>query len=169
MDMHKCLDCEQELKHNKAIGGLTIDVSIKGYDKAKQQLRNLESTFDRILEKQERVGKVVNSNDHKLLERIDNDCGRIVRMLQGESTKDMDKISEKYGERIRTIKCDDGVMIGKGIYEPPMGTMTVKLQECYGDVGYLVNIIMDNCIERRVHIGSNVYICGGGTLRELAK
>jgi len=32
--------------------GITIDVSIEGYDKAKQQLRNLEATYDRILEKQ---------------------------------------------------------------------------------------------------------------------
>ena len=62
----------------KNIGGLTIDVSIEGYDKAKQQLRKLEATFDRILEKQERVSKIVNSNDHELLLRIDSDCSKIV-------------------------------------------------------------------------------------------
>ena len=37
------------------IGELTIGVNIDGYDKTKQQLRNLEATYDRILEKQERV------------------------------------------------------------------------------------------------------------------
>jgi DNA-directed RNA polymerase subunit RPC12/RpoP len=46
---------------------ITIDVSIKGYDKAKQQLRNLEDTFDRILEKQERVGRIVNNTRHKAI------------------------------------------------------------------------------------------------------
>ena len=56
MDIYKCLDCEQEIKHNKTIGGLIIDVSIKGYDKVNQQLEGLEATLDRILEKQEKIG-----------------------------------------------------------------------------------------------------------------
>lgn len=40
--------------------GITVDIDIelKGYDKAKQQLRNLEATYDRILEKQKKIGKV---------------------------------------------------------------------------------------------------------------
>ncbi|APC41537.1 hypothetical protein [Clostridium estertheticum] len=39
--------------------GITVDIGVefKGYDKAKQQLRNLEATCDRILEKQEKIGK----------------------------------------------------------------------------------------------------------------
>jgi len=91
MDMHKCLDCEQEVKHNKAISGITIDIKLEGYDKLKQQLRNLEATFDRIIEKQKQIynadewkstlaeGRWVKA--HQLLERIDTDCGRIVRKL----------------------------------------------------------------------------------------
>ena len=38
------------------LSGITIDVSIEGYDKVKQQLRNLEATVDRILEKQKLIG-----------------------------------------------------------------------------------------------------------------
>lgn len=41
-------------KHSK-LSGITVEVNIEGYDKAKQQLRNLEATFDRILEKQEKI------------------------------------------------------------------------------------------------------------------
>lgn len=99
------------------IGELTIGVNIDGYDKTKQQLRNLEATYDRILEKQERIGKGINANDHELLQRIDNDCGRIVRMLQNKDTKDMDNIAQRYGDRIKPMRSNTmRVMIDGEIY-----------------------------------------------------
>ncbi|MGH4125109.1 MAG: hypothetical protein ACREV6_19510 [Clostridium sp.] len=49
---HRCAD---DTKHSKNVGSLTIGVELKGYDKTKQQLRNLEATLDRILEKQEKI------------------------------------------------------------------------------------------------------------------
>lgn len=59
-------------KYNK-LSGITIDVSIEGYDKAKQQLRNLEATFDRILEKQEKIKPISNHRGFKSMQIIDDD------------------------------------------------------------------------------------------------
>ena len=54
MDMHKCSDCEQEVKPNK-FKGIKISIELDGYERIKGQLRNIEATYDRILEKQEKV------------------------------------------------------------------------------------------------------------------
>jgi len=76
----------------KSIGELTIDVSVKGYEKTKQQLRNIEATLDRIIEKQEKIGAIsANTKDHDLLIRIDTDCGRIVRRLGCDEIQTVDE------------------------------------------------------------------------------
>lgn len=77
-------------KHSKqGIGSFYIDIETKGYDKAKQKLRNLEATYDRILEKQERVEPISsNTKDHELLNRIDTYCGKIVRELGCKTRRD---------------------------------------------------------------------------------
>jgi hypothetical protein len=36
-------------------GGITISVELEGYDRVKQQLRNLEATMDRLIEKQKQI------------------------------------------------------------------------------------------------------------------
>ena len=101
--MIKCSDCEQKVKPNK-FKGIKIGVELEGYEKIKEQLRNIEATFDRILEKQERIGAIgTSTKDHVLLQRIDNDCGRIVRMIRGYDHKDMDKIAAKYDDDLSNI------------------------------------------------------------------
>ena len=40
---------------------LTISVELEGYEKMKQQLRNIEATMDRIIEKQEIIGSRLNT------------------------------------------------------------------------------------------------------------
>jgi len=68
-------------KHNK-LKTVYVDIETKGYESAKQQLRNLEATYDRILEKQERIRPIsTNTKDHELLQRIDTNCDRIVKAL----------------------------------------------------------------------------------------
>ncbi|GCD13182.1 hypothetical protein [Clostridium tagluense] len=83
---------------NKIKNTVTVGIEMVGYKKMKQQLRNLEATYDRILEKQKLIDKGSKQmydadewkrtmadgrwvKDHELLQRIDTDCGRIVRKL----------------------------------------------------------------------------------------
>jgi len=83
---------------------MTISIELEGYEKMKQQLRNLEATLDRILDKQKQIvnspfpmksitvndGGILNignSKDHDLLQRIDTDCGRLVRHLGCDKIK----------------------------------------------------------------------------------
>lgn len=78
---------------------VTVGIEMVGYEKMKGQLRNLEAIYDRILEKQKLIDKGSNrmydadewkrtmvdgrwAKDHELLQRIDTDCGRIVRALE---------------------------------------------------------------------------------------
>lgn len=81
-------------EHSK-LSGITIDVSIEGYDKAKQQLRNLEATFDRILEKQERIKPISNFRKCKTRQVI-GDHGEVREIEIEESHKDLRDISKLY-------------------------------------------------------------------------
>lgn len=108
MDLHKCLDCEQELKPNR-VKGINTSLKIEGYERLKGQLKyvkaeikSIENIYDRVLDKQKHIG--TSGNDRELLCRIDTDCGRIVRMLQGKSTKDMDKIAAINNDKVQGIK-----------------------------------------------------------------
>lgn len=57
----------------KPISNIKIGIELEGYDKAKQQLRNLEATFDRILEKQEKIKPISNHRGFKSMQIIDDD------------------------------------------------------------------------------------------------
>ena len=62
-----CSKCGGHMKPIRAVvsekskNTVTVGIEMVGYEKMKGQLRNLEATFDRILEKQERVSKGLNT------------------------------------------------------------------------------------------------------------
>jgi len=65
--MHKCLDCDQEVKSNN-LKSINIALKLEGYERFKGQLKyvkaeikNIEDSYDRVLEKQDRVGISISS------------------------------------------------------------------------------------------------------------
>jgi len=144
----------EKLKKNDITVTLDLDA-----DEAKAKLNDIEQQLDRILKKQDKMQNKpmprtdgIDSNSRELLLRIDTDCGRIVRMLLGKSTKDMDKVVEKYDEKIR-----------------PMQGLVVKDLHTRSDMEHLIDMIMETVVDSSLHIGDKVYVCGSGTMRELAK
>lgn len=51
---------------SSAIGELEVTVELKGYDKIKQQLNDIESQLDRIIEKQIHIETLYNDNTKEL-------------------------------------------------------------------------------------------------------
>ncbi|MBW9154299.1 hypothetical protein [Clostridium estertheticum] len=178
--------------------GLTVDIDVefKGYDKVKQQLRNLEATLDRILEKQEKVSKTkvadsITVNDGGTL-KIGDSYGIRIEDIPENNTiilsakefsingKSIDNIYDEVMKALQPKRTDidemhkDLTYVAK-LYNIPVDILIAIKDGSYDrwmatngmDTKYLVNAIMYNVAETIVRIDGKPYACGGGTMRAL--